>query len=69
MSPINYGGKRYAVSEILRIKAQVLSSCQKLIRENLYPSTQYDGVNIRKQTDELGFIIEPMLQAIAVEEA
>lgn len=35
-SPINYQDKKYEVSEMLRVKANVLAECQRVIRDNLF---------------------------------
>jgi len=35
-SLIPYRDKKYAVSELLKVKANVIAQCQKLIRENQY---------------------------------
>ena len=63
-SPITYQEKRYQLSELLRVKAKVISECQKLIRTNLHKTPEYDGIMLRNKEDEHGFIIEPLLNAM-----
>ena len=56
------------MSELLRIKAKVIAECQTLIRRNLYPNAEHDGILMRNPEDEKGFIIEPLLEANPVED-
>lgn len=46
-SPVTYQEKRYAITEMFRVRGQVLSMCQKLIRQNIYKSKEHDGISIR----------------------
>ena len=66
-SPVTYREKNYHVSELLRIKAEVIADCQRVLRENIYKTTERDGTNIRNKRDEDAFVIEPLLEARTIE--
>ena len=50
------------LSDLLKVKASVINDCQKIIREQVYNSSAYDGVEKRNKNDEKGFIIQPLIQ-------
>lgn len=57
---MTYQEKQYEVSELQKVKATVLSECQRLVRETVYKSKEYDGADIALMDDEKSFIIEPL---------
>lgn len=43
------------------MKASVLTECQRLIRDAIYSSSDYDGEGVKKWSDERAFVIEPLV--------
>jgi hypothetical protein len=60
-SPITYHEKEYTVSELLKVKAEVISSCQRLMRDFIIPKN--DAEVLRSCNDERAFVIEPLLHS------
>lgn len=65
--PITYRQKHYHVTDLLGLRAETLTACQRLIRANLKGSYNM-GETIRKRTDEEAFIIEPIMQIASLED-
>jgi len=60
-SPISYRGSNYQVSDLLKVKASIISDCQKIIREQVYGRAKDMGGELLKFNDERSFVIEPLL--------
>ena len=60
-APITYKDRQFQLSELLKTKANVISDCQRLIRQKIYQSRAYDGEDVYKNPDERSFIIEPLM--------
>jgi len=48
------------LSDLLKVKANVINECSRLVRDNIFKSKNHDGATIQKYNDERGFIIEPL---------
>lgn len=59
-SPITYQSKEYTVSELLKVKAEVISSCQRIVRDLISPKN--DAEALKNCKDERAYVIEPLLQ-------
>lgn len=44
----------------MRVKANLMSDTQKLIRENIFKSKTHDGATLYQHNDERSFVIEPL---------
>ena len=62
-APISYANKDYLVSELLKVKARVISQTQSILREKIYATAKHSGINIRECPDERSFVISPLLEA------
>lgn len=56
-----YKDRYYKVSDLLRVKGNVIAECQRLVRDKLYNSENYDGEETLRFKDERSFVIEPLL--------
>jgi len=46
---------------LLKVKASIISDCQKIIREQVYGRAKDMGGELLKFNDERSFVIEPLL--------
>jgi hypothetical protein len=46
---------------LLRVKAEVISECQQVVRDQVYGTTKDISTDLLKYKDERSFVIEPLL--------